>query len=619
MKQLFEKAHQALIGRKVWEDKQRLYYQMRHDGLRRRNKPFPTAADLHFPLVDMQIAKQKPFWEAQALASERLAMFVALKEQQAATTEAAADWFDWTLKQFTRFEDKLTAAIDVMLLRGRGVLKATIDPLNGYALVFEAIDPLFILIPQTATDLDDADWFVHVKTLTRAQYERERRFNQDPEVIKAISGGAESTENNILQDKQTREGITHSVDTETVILWEHYEKTLGGWTIHTYCPQAPHLVIRKSHGVPYKYQGKASLPFFSFSAEMKDEGWFSPRGVAEKLAPFESYSCKLWNEKADAMTFAGRPVFTSDKDIANTTNLRWNPGEFLPGNIRAIQMPAPSMSFDQELMFTRQTSEQLLMTPDFGVADMASGGAKPRTATENNRISGLMNMGAESNGRQFRRSLARLYRHVWGMMLQFRREELSYYVAGELKTLPEQALHDNYLVFPDGSPDQWDKQQKFQRSVARFQMFSQDPNVDREVLVRDVLAADDPRLAVKAFIPANVKAASESEDEAVEILLLMQGYPAAVKPYEDHATRVMTLMQKLEQLTTMGVPVNPMAQQRLQEHLVVHMQYLEQTQPEAAAQMKQQIALASQPQMPMNPNMPQQPEAVGMEPQGVMP
>ena len=78
MSERFAKAHKALMGRSTWEQKQRVFYEMRHEGIRRINKPFPTASDAHFPLIDMTIEKWKPFWLAQALAGDRLAAFVSL-------------------------------------------------------------------------------------------------------------------------------------------------------------------------------------------------------------------------------------------------------------------------------------------------------------------------------------------------------------------------------------------------------------------------------------------------------------------------------------------------------------------------------------------------------------
>jgi hypothetical protein len=599
-KQLFDDAQEVIGARATWEQKQRLYYQMRHDGLRRRNKPWPGAADMHFPEVDMVIAKSKPFWEAQATSTERLASFVALQQQQEAETSAAAEFFDYELKQNTNFLTELSRAIDTMLLRGRGVIKAVVDPFDDYRIIFEGIDPMFILMADGADDFDDADWFVHIRHLTVAQYKRDRRYNQEAGVIEQIRGQKDyDVANGILQDKEAREGVNFSRKPNQVLIWEHWVKTMGGWTVHSYSPQQPDVKLRQPFGCPYKVGGKASCPFFSFKRELKEKGWYAPRGLAELVQHFEQYLCKLWNEKTDAMTYGNRPVFTSANAIQNSANVRWNPGEFIPGDIKAVQGAQPAFSFDQEQAFTRSVAEQLAMLPDFGISQpgMPAGQDKPRTATENNRIATLQSVGTESQGRLFRMDLGRLYRHVWGLMLQFRRKEIIYYTGQELKTLPVQALHDAYLIMPDGAPDQWNKQLRQQRADIRFQKYLNHPNVDQEELVYQDLAADDPLVAQKLFIPGNTKAASEAEDEAVELMILQEGFPAAVKPNEDHATRIHVLIGWLKKQAMLGVPVNPVAQQRVQQHLAVHWQMLRKVQPAAARQLQAQIQQEEQAAM----------------------
>ena len=56
-----------------------MFYLMRHDGIRRAKKPFSTAADGHYPQVDMAIRKAKPFWMGQVTSGDKLAVFTSLK------------------------------------------------------------------------------------------------------------------------------------------------------------------------------------------------------------------------------------------------------------------------------------------------------------------------------------------------------------------------------------------------------------------------------------------------------------------------------------------------------------------------------------------------------------
>jgi hypothetical protein len=149
-----------------------------------------------------------------------------------------------------------------------------------------------------------------------------------------------------------------------------------------------------------------------------------------------------------------------------------------------------------------------------------------------------------------------------------------------------------YLIEPDAQPDAWNKQQRMQRSVARFQMLKGHPNVNQEELVKTLLEDDDARLVKKLFISSGNKAATESEDEAIEIsALLLEGYPAAVLPGEDHATRLKILFGKLQQLALMPPPNTQeelmratVGRQRMHEHIGQHLQMLQQENPALAKQ-----------------------------------
>lgn len=603
-----------LTERLVWENKARLFYRMRHDGLPRLNKPFPTASDAHYPAIDMAIRKLKPFFIGQVLAGNKVCSFTSLKPQLDALSQSAADYYDFLTLQRTNFLRELNRCVDFMLLYGRGVMKSTVDPLNKYAIVDQAVNPFFILMPQEADDFEDADQFVHVRPFTVPSYQRlDDRYDKDPSTIAKIRGSKDFQSIGLYnQDVRLREGIALTRQPNQILLWEHYVKTAGGWTVYTYCPMAPDLQLRKPYGVPYKVDNKASLPFFSFPTEIKEEGWYAPRGIAELIAPVEQYLTKLWNEKADAMTFANRPLYTGEKEITNTANFRWAPGEYIPGNIRGVQQTQPPFSFDEELGFAQSIAEQQTQSPDFGIVspgEPGQTGGKPRTATENQRISALAQSGVSYNGQLFRDPLAKLHRHRWGMVCQFKERDFAFYAAGEISTLPAEALHDQYLITPDGSPEGWNPMARFQKAMGGLQAFSGNPNVDPEVLTQEALMAYDGRIALKAFVPTNIKGASEYEDEAVEINSLLApgsgkpAFPAQAKPNEDHPSRIKAILDWLHAAGALRTPVDPVAMQRVHQHLAQHLQFLKQQNPKAAQQLIQQIAMMEKAGQPiMGPN-----------------
>lgn len=603
MSERIQKAFQVLGQRKVWETRQRHYYQMRHDGMPRLKKPFPGAADAHFPLIDMAIGNLKPFWIAQAFNGERLADFVCMRQQLQDMTEAAADYMDFELRYKTNFRYVMEQAVDTMLLRGRGIVKISFDPFTN-KIVYAHRDPLFIIMDECYDDFEDADWWTEIQTLTVAQYLRNRNFNHTAGVLQQLRGKTGDQLEQIRLDKQLREGVTHSTKGDLIVLWHTYEKTDSGYVVHTECPIAKEAKVREPFNVTLEFDGEKLQPFYSLTMEIKDEGWYSPRGIAELNAALEAYATKLWNEKADAMTFSNRPLFTSEKEIPNAGNVRFQPGEYIPGNLQEVQRNPPAFSFAEEINFTRGLSEQRSKMPDYGVTsegDSQTGG-KPRTATENNRIASLQDVGADHNGDIFRNiRLLKIYRHSWACICQ--REQLlkqsskpgdkertlAYFVADSLKALPEQSLHDQYLVLPAGSSGT--RQQRIQRGMMLYSTFKGDPGIDQEELHKVAISPVDARLVTKLVIPQNLKGPNEAYQEDIELIVMSQGRPVPVMPGQDHATRIMECAGFLQKQHVTGAPVDVMALHVIQQHIQQHMQILQQQQPKVAQQVKMQLVM----------------------------
>jgi hypothetical protein len=632
---LFRRGYDVLSSRQRWEDRQRLWYLMRHQGIRRKNKPFPTAADLHLAIIDEMVTKLKPFTMAQLTGQDRLVTFCSRRQQLAETTDAAAEFFSYEIKERSNLLDIMETVVDTLWLRGRGIVKSYVDPYNGYRLIHENVDPLFLLMNDVYNDFEDADEWIHVRQIPVMTFKRDRRWCADfraddgeinGDTMKKLSGGADAANrlhdvvervrgergrdfDRIQSDKEYREGVTHSASNDTIIVWEHYVRTVGGIMVYPYCPLAMDVVIRKPYGVPYKVDGKVSANFFSFTAEVKDEGWYSPRGMGDKLSDMEIYASKLWNAKADAITFFNTPMLTSENPIANPANYRQVPGEYIPGNVRAVQYGTPAISFDQEIAFARGEAEQRAQMPDLGLQkpNAAHKGEK-QTAREVSAKMSLAQVGTNHAGTLFRKQLTKLLRFDWALCLAYRRTDLTYFVSDNLQTLPVQALHDEYLILPGGSTDDWDRSLRLQKAQARLEMLGPLSNTNKDELVRDVLAADDARLVKRILIPTQQKTASEAEDEATEISTMMTThYPAPVLPGEDHLTRVKVLLQFLTAQGQKGVAVDPLAKQRLGQHLGAHLQYLKQLQPQAYKQVVQMMQQLERAPMPA-------PAAMGLRP-----
>lgn len=587
-KHLHDAVLDALQARQTWEDKQRAYYTMRHDGLRRVKKPFPGASDLHYPLIDGQIEKAKPFYFGQVFGADLISEFEAESAETAAVADLAANYFDHYCKNRLPLGEKFLSASDTMLVRGRGIIKTFWNAIDGKVEI-ESVDPQYFIVPPSGVGPDEDDWFVHVKPMSEARYRRMRVYNTTPAVMTKILGGQHNDEagGDAEDDKYAREGLTHTRDKGQIIVWELWEKTPGGWTIREYSPQAPEMQLRQPRGCAYKWRGKAWQPFVSMTNEVKDEGWYSPRGIAERLAPFELSLTRTWNEKHDFMAFANKPLFARGEGASpNTLNFRFRPGEVLPKGIEPVQMPSPPIQADQEMQFQRMVASDYINLPDAGTLPDAVKGSssKDKTATQSRYEASLQTAATNLRGWVFREALAKVYQKIWALIVQYEKPavEMAYFAKGRQVVLPASVFSDLYTIKPGGAIDGWDKERRHQKAILRKQMFHGDPGINQEELNKSVLETEDARLAERLIMPNGLKDANEAEDCAKEIVLMMEGFPAAVMPQDDHGLRIRLALGKLQQLNVKGLPVDEQAKALIFQYIATHLQFLQQQNPKLA-------------------------------------
>lgn len=600
-----------LQARGVWEERQRLWYEMLHDGIPRRSKPFPGAANLHLPLADNAVQKLKPYYVNSVFSRQRLASFTVLGEvsgqvpQGEATaapgaSSAAADCLDWKLRKESNFPKAYTRLVHLFLGCGRAFLKIRWDTMRrGGRLAFEAIDPLYFIGDAACDSPQDMDLSAHVKQMSVEAYKRVSLYSQDAGLIEAIRGGDNQAAQTKEQEKDTREGISGNTKKDVIVLWETYERTEKGFVVRTFSPTAPDREVHDPFTLDLMWQGEPLHPIVEFSCDIEEAGLYAPRGIPEKVAAFEAYGTKQWNEKADWLAYANKPLFERAPEavLGNTTNITLQPGTVLPAGVRPSGMPAPPYSMDEEINMTRQLAEESAQTPDFGAQQTEQGkGGDSRTATEWNYIGTFASQGIQYKAFISGMSEGEVYLRCWALLLAAGGGAVAFYSSQTRKVLPQQALHDNFLIEPDAQPDAWNKEVRIRREFARFQLLRNDPRINQDALYTRFLSAEDPRLAKELYLPQNVKASSEAEDEALEIGILLEGYPAAVLPGEDHQLRLRMLFGKLQQLSQMPAPQTmeeaarfKIGRQRMQEHIAAHMAALQQENPALARQFSKAI------------------------------
>jgi hypothetical protein len=585
---------EAVGQRSPWELRQTRWYELRHHGLRRTNKPWPKAADLHWPLIDTAIEKLKPLFLQQALGMDVVASFVPMRQQLNAYTKVAEDWFNYKIREKTNFTDEVLSWVDYTLMSGRGVMKCFWNP-GDKRVGFEAVDPMYFVVPAYTTDLQDADWAVHVMPMSVPAYKRmagQFGWKSDSKTIEKIRGNPQQDDNipgAATEDdaKQLREGITYTNNTDGVIVWEVYRKRDDGvWEVYLYSPAAVDLDLRDPMELPYDH---GQLPFIDFPYEIKDKGWFSPRGVCEILAPFELSMTSMWNHKHDAMTLYNRPLFRAERELPNSINLRFQPGQILPYGVAPVQMPQPPVSFDQELNQTRAVAENRIGSPDYAMGSVMSGGSDRRTATEIQSINAQAMQSGDLRARLFRMALGKLYRQAWGLYVQYDSKSLRYRFAEDSLEADPIALHDQYELEPKGGMDMVSRQMMVQQAINRKQLFMNSPWVDQVELDKSIMELDDPSLVKRLLRDPGQKAADELEDETKTIPTLLVGIPVPAKPGQNYAGRIGVLMQYLNGAMQQGQQLSPVSQNAFMMRIDSLLQGYEQVATNEARKLRKEI------------------------------
>jgi hypothetical protein len=581
----------ALKDRKRWEERQATWYLMRHEGLRRKNKPWPNAADMHFPLGDMLIEKLKPFYISQIFAGETVATFTGESRESLQHQTTSAQWFDYQLKQRTNFEREIVIGADRMLQAGKCPIKVYWDGEKSRE-TFEAINPIYLIVPTNTGALADADWVVHVQHISVAAYKRLSNFKTDDETMARL-GTDETTGSTYETERYQREGITKPTGKEQIVLWEKYSRQDDGKIfVETYSPSAPTLKLRDDFVLPYNKgpfgEKNQALPFFELSCELKDSGYYDARGVIERVAPFETSLCKDWNTMKDYQTLTCAPVFYAAQGVPNGANVRMVPGQILPFQLQAVEMPPIPGDIAQSMMGTRQVAEQLVALPDFGTGSSQPGKDK-KTATEVNLIGSVMGQNTDLRARIFRRELGYGLTLAYAILCQYAAEDRAYFYRDELMELPEQVLGQAYRIEPSGSGDNYNKAFVMQKAVARFQMFNNDPFFNQYNLRKSVVEADEPRLVKQLLQDAGTQSAEQQEDQAQEISIMLLGFPAQVRPTDDDMAHFQSLAGFVQRRAQLGEPMTPETLGLIAQHAQAHADALRKKNPDTWKQQGPQL------------------------------
>ena len=218
--------------------------------------------------------------------------------------------------------------------------------------------------------------------------------------------------------------------------------------------------------------------------------------------------------------------------------------------------------------------------------------------TEVQAIQGQAAASGDLRNRIFRMSLAHLFKQCWSLYTQYNKKDLMYRYAEETGQMVPEGIHAEYSIEPKGGLDFINRQFALQKSVARMQMFQNNPFVNQGELVKSVLEQDDPSLVRRLFQDPQAASGDQAEDQATEIAtMLATGFPVAIKPSDDHKAHISVLFAFNQAAQARQQPVDQAAMQVLMQHLQQHLAALEKIDPNTSRAIQKQLRDAAKATM----------------------
>lgn len=259
--------------------------------------------------------------------------------------------------------------------------------------------------------------------------------------------------------------------------------------------------------------------------------------------------------------------------------------------------PAPA-ELDTEMQFARAHAEYRVQMPDLGAnTHLTPSGRGPQgervTATQINAIVGMSGQGNDMRARIFRLDLGDIFSMAWSVLVQYNsvgdQKSLMYVLNGAVSQMDMNALHEGYIITPNGSPDSWNKGQRQQQALAVYQLLLPNPFIDKGELTKWLLEHNDPRLINRFFRDPQAQNDDQAYQQQDEIVHMLNNFACKVNESDDPKTHLAVLQQFYTGRIQEQQPVTPQQANAFLQHTQGHIQQMIQKKDPALKNVMQQL------------------------------
>ena len=477
-----------------------------------------------------------------------VAMAIDVEDDEVAVTGLMADVLQISATNKKNREEVLSK-LEEIRSQEEGVVKFKLEELWQNAPTVTNVSLTNIILPDDTEDIADARRITHRFFVTlndlRIKERRDVYKNVDEvETFLVNKRNQEEEDDPASVDKSNREEIQPSKGENAVIeIWEqYYWHDLDGDGIEEKVVDVVHpdsgVVLKSPKLLPYDH---GQWPFVQRQTELYDRGFWSPRGVPEKIRAFQDETNDQHNAKLDRMLIANSPMFFARMGKGITgESMRFTPGGVVfvknIGDIVPVQVPNLDFSFERAENIERANAEEYAGAVDFGITSLANPGER-RTATEVSLVESTIEKAFSLDAIIYQIGSLQLFKQIWALWNQYGPSEVEIRVLGidDPVKITREEIQGEFEMSVKGNAFNSSRVLQKQLAERRFALLGGDATgmVNRFELMKDLISKDDPKLVNLILNSGASVQRDQQERQALENLMIINGDQIDVRPADN--------------------------------------------------------------------------------------
>ena len=523
------------------------------------------------------------------------------------------------MDQMKEYEAEFDSMLFHLPLAGSTFKKVYYDTNMGRAVSkFVPADEL--IVPYTATSLDDAEAIIHTIKISENELRKQQvnGFYRDVE----LGPPGTDTNNELAKKERELEGSKKTGKNEPVytLLECHVNLDLEGFEEVGADGQPtgiklPYIVTveegnRKVHSIRRNYAPndlkKRKIQYFVHFKFLPGLGFYG-FGLIHMIGGLSRTATSALRQLLDAGTLSNLPAGFKQRGVrVRDEAAPIQPGEFKDvdapgGSLRDAFFPLPYKEPSQTLLnllgIVVQAGQRFAAIADMQVGDSNQQAAVGTTIA-------LLERGSRVMSAIHKRCYAAMkseFKILAKVVAQYLPPEYPYDVVGGARNIKQADFDDRVDIIPVADPNIFSMSQRITLAQTQLQIATSNPQAHNMYQVYRTMYEAIGVKNIDAILPA--PAPSAPMDPSMEHIMAMTGKPFQAFPGQDHRAHITS---HLNFMATNMVRNNPMMMGAIQKNILEHISLMaqEQVQLEFREQMQQMIVL--QQQAAMNPQAQQQ-------------